>query len=438
MSKVLRFVNFTSAAGAEIRVAEFQGRKHLIVPVTALVEGVLQGINSPTPEFVPAHVIHHAPSGWNGRPVVCDHPVRNDEMVSANNPEVLEAEQFGFLFNSRAENGELLSEAWLDPDRAKLVGEKAVKICERVERKESIEISIGAFVGVLNKGGIFRGQKYGAEWESAIPDHFAMLSEGSIGACSNAMGCGIRSYVATVRTPVTETPVAKSLRERIAEFLTALTAEEKPEELDAALSNDPGDEDDGDDPAALRTECSRHNKEGVTDMTKKERVKALITSTKNAFTEADATFLEGLADDRLAQFESAEKPAEVPAKPEEKPAEKPAPVLTPEQQEEAYLQSAPQSIRDMVGRQKAADASRKTALVTALTSKVNGAYSEDELKGMSIEQLEKLATITASQTPERDFSGVAFGRRLTAADEKIPAPIGLVRTLQEKNKTKAS
>ena len=86
-----RYVNLQGATG-EIRVGTFQKRSHLVVPVVALVEGVLHPANTAQPEFVPANVIAQAPQGWNGRPVVVGHPQINNEFVSANcSPEILES-----------------------------------------------------------------------------------------------------------------------------------------------------------------------------------------------------------------------------------------------------------------------------------------------------------------------------------------------------------
>ncbi|HMI90073.1 MAG TPA: hypothetical protein VK509_01865, partial [Polyangiales bacterium] len=59
---------------AHLRTMQFESREHLVVPVIALVEGVVHAVNSDQPEYVPGTELARAPLGWNGRPVVGDHP----------------------------------------------------------------------------------------------------------------------------------------------------------------------------------------------------------------------------------------------------------------------------------------------------------------------------------------------------------------------------
>lgn len=176
-------------ATAEIRTATFEEREHVVVPVVALVEGVLHAMNSPFPELVLASEFGIAPAGWNGRPVMPDHPIRNGQPVSANAPDVLESECIGRVFNARVEATKLLMEAWIDVERAKK-SDKGVSILERIEKGEMLEISVGALVISEEGRGVHNGVRYMAVWRNIVPDHLALLSEGTLGACSNAMGCG--------------------------------------------------------------------------------------------------------------------------------------------------------------------------------------------------------------------------------------------------------
>ena len=52
----------------------FNGVEHLVVPLVALVEGVLQSSNAETPELALASEFGKHFKGWNGRPVVVNHP----------------------------------------------------------------------------------------------------------------------------------------------------------------------------------------------------------------------------------------------------------------------------------------------------------------------------------------------------------------------------
>lgn len=172
-----------------LRTAQFDGDTYLIVPVIGLIGGaVVRPLNSSGPEYVPSSVLSDLPQKWNGRPVVLDHPIEG----SANSPSVLESKRFGWLFNSRFEDNKLKFDAYLSKSKAKLVGEEAEKIISKCENKETVEISIGAYVAYEDLSGVSEsGEDYQYVWnEIASSDHLAILREGAIGACSNDMGCG--------------------------------------------------------------------------------------------------------------------------------------------------------------------------------------------------------------------------------------------------------
>ncbi len=175
---------------AETRTETFRGKEHLVIPVVALVEGVMQAVNSPVPEFVSAEVIGQAPQLWNGRAVLVNHPEVDGELVSANRPDVLEEEQIGSIFNSEEEEGKLSLEAWIDLERAAEVGGTTAETVDRIASGDTIEVSIGAFVDVKDEEGEFEGAAFEGVWTAISPDHLALLEEGKIGACSVAAGCG--------------------------------------------------------------------------------------------------------------------------------------------------------------------------------------------------------------------------------------------------------
>lgn len=189
--KVPRSLRLLGATGA-IRTTSFHGRPHVVVPVVALVEGVIYPVNADSPELVLASEFSTAPQGWNGRPIVAGHPAESGTQVSANSPAVLEARSFGTIFNTRVDGKRLLMDAWLDVERAKAVGRDAQRVVERAQAGEPIEVSVGVFVMAESKKGEYGGKPYKAIWHEITPDHLAMLDEGVLGACSNAMGCGVR------------------------------------------------------------------------------------------------------------------------------------------------------------------------------------------------------------------------------------------------------
>jgi hypothetical protein len=195
-----RFLRVTgAAAGAELRAATFEGREHVVVPVIALLgDVVVRPLGSAGPEFVPAAELASAPGGWNGRPVVPDHP----EGGTANEPHTLERQAFGRLFGTRFEGGKLRTEAWLDPERAAKVGAEAQRVIDRCRAGETVEVSVGAWVVAEKRSGTAPdGTPYDYVWHDVVPDHLAMLPEGTTGACSISMGCGAPRAAKGVEMP---------------------------------------------------------------------------------------------------------------------------------------------------------------------------------------------------------------------------------------------
>lgn len=184
--KDVRFLTLVGATGT-IRTAQFDGRDHVVVPVIALVEGVIHPVNAPTPELVRADQFINL-SAWNGRPVFAGHPTKNGVPVSGNHPEIL-ASAFGQVFNASVDGTKLRMEAWLDPSRIK-PDTAPLRVLERVQAGEMVEVSVGVYVNAQATPGEWKGRKYKAEWKGMIPDHLALLGDGQTGACSIAMGCG--------------------------------------------------------------------------------------------------------------------------------------------------------------------------------------------------------------------------------------------------------
>ena len=191
MTTVRRFVRLTGAANvAEMRTMTFEGAEHLVVPVVALIgNAVVRPMHSTGPEFVPAEELALAPGGWDGRPVMPDHPA--DGTGSANEPRTLERFRFGQLFGTRFESGRLKTEAWLDVARAERLGGDALRVIERCRGGEPVEVSVGCWVALEQVNGVSpSGTPYEFRWAGVTPDHLAMLPEGVEGACSIEMGCG--------------------------------------------------------------------------------------------------------------------------------------------------------------------------------------------------------------------------------------------------------
>lgn len=174
-----------------IRRETYNGTEHLVVPLVMLVEGVLWPSNAEGPELALAEEFGRFPAGWNGRPVVLGHPMIEGTPVSANSPSVLEEYAFGFLFNTRLKDTKLLSEAWINLDRANDLGGNFKDTVDRLEAStELTEVSTGLFSMNEDASGDYDGEEYIAIWRNIVPDHLAILPQGVKGACSVEDGCG--------------------------------------------------------------------------------------------------------------------------------------------------------------------------------------------------------------------------------------------------------
>jgi hypothetical protein len=170
------------------RTETYKDREHIVVPVVALLEGVVHAMNAKTAEFVSSDELRTA--GWDGRPVFLNHPMVKGRPVSGNNPTILEEKCIGTVFNTAMKKGKLTMEAWLDKERTQ---EIAPTLLTRIEQLEPIEISVGVFVETDDSTGEYDGKKYAGAWHDIVPDHLALLDEAQEGACSREMGCGVRA-----------------------------------------------------------------------------------------------------------------------------------------------------------------------------------------------------------------------------------------------------
>lgn len=186
-----RYVTMKASTGT-VRTETYLGRQWTVVPVVALVEGVIHAMNASDPELVKYETFSKFPEGWNGRPVFVGHPMKNGRPIPGNTPDTLEALSIGQVFNASIKKSKLVMEAWIDNERAAAVPDGPA-LLERVTAGDPIEISIGAFVDFEGPGGEYNGKEYADEWTSITPEHLALLPEGTTGACSRDMGCGVRA-----------------------------------------------------------------------------------------------------------------------------------------------------------------------------------------------------------------------------------------------------
>ena len=169
---------------AALELRTLNGREHLVVPAIILNEGVMHASNAEQPALVLAEEFGVFPQGWDGRPVVYNHPKVNGRAASANSPDVWENGVIGHLFGSSTVNKKLRTFMWLDTAKT------PAEVLQTLNDGKSIEVSTGLYTLEEQAPGTFEGKAYDMIWRNIVPDHLAVLSAGTIGACSNQDGCG--------------------------------------------------------------------------------------------------------------------------------------------------------------------------------------------------------------------------------------------------------
>ena len=154
--------------------------EHLVLPVIAAKEGVMNGL------FYPENELRGFVEAWNGVPVPIYHPSVNGINVSANSPDIEEKWNVGKFFNVHWDNA-IKGEVWINIEKAEKIGHK--EVIERLENGEMMELSTGLLCETNQSMGEFKGNKYRGIVKNIRPDHLALLPNQE-GACSIKDGCG--------------------------------------------------------------------------------------------------------------------------------------------------------------------------------------------------------------------------------------------------------
>jgi hypothetical protein len=145
-----------------------------IVPVVAVVEGVLNG------ELAPIGIFHA--NEWDGIPVVDGHPVNaKGEYIQVNESS---KEKLGYLQGTQIKEGKMIANMELGV----AVLENYPEIQTKIEAG-TLEVSTGYLARTIEQEGEFNGKAYSAIQVEIIPDHLALLTNDR-GACSLDDGCG--------------------------------------------------------------------------------------------------------------------------------------------------------------------------------------------------------------------------------------------------------
>lgn len=160
------------------------GREHLVVPVVAVVEGVLNNQLVLASEFARQPTLN----SWNGVPVPVGHPSDPyGNPISANSPEVVDKTVIGRLYRVHAQGDRLKGEIWIDVEKAERLGHGS--IVQALEAGDPVEVSTGYFAEVDQTPGQHNGERYIGIHRNIAPDHLALLPDIE-GACNWADGCG--------------------------------------------------------------------------------------------------------------------------------------------------------------------------------------------------------------------------------------------------------
>lgn len=163
-----------------------QGKEHIVVPVIMMVEGVHRGSHGPL--FHSIDELGKFPETWNGMPVVINHPEINGINISANDPDIIDGQVVGRVYNTYVDGTKLKAEAWISTEKLQAL---SAELLEQFKNGELVEVSLGMFTEEELVKGDWNGETYDAIAKSHRPDHLALLPGGR-GACSLADGCGIR------------------------------------------------------------------------------------------------------------------------------------------------------------------------------------------------------------------------------------------------------
>ena len=179
-------LTFATVKGYTVKEKQHLGKKHLVVPMVMMVEGVHNGSHGPL-----LHTIKELgkfTGSWNGIPIVIDHPTVDGESVSANTPDIIE-QAVGKVYNTKVKGKKLTSEGWLDED---MLRQTSSDVLAAVKASEQVEVSVGVYSDEEDTEGEFEGEEYNAIAINHRPDHLALLPGGT-GACSIGDGCGVRA-----------------------------------------------------------------------------------------------------------------------------------------------------------------------------------------------------------------------------------------------------
>ena len=469
-----------------IREETFEGKAQIVVPVVMMTEGVHCG--SAGAVFHSIEQLGKYPGAWNGIPVCISHPQAEGSFISANSPEIIEAQTVGRIFHTFIDGKKLKAECWIDVEKIKNVSPPTF---EMLKNMAPLEVSIGVFSDDLPEEGTWNGEDYVMVATNHRPDHLALLP-GERGACSWSDGAGIRANSKDTKEvnnldkkkqkPITTfiaTCTSEGFRATVMKIQNKLNAFDTTETMyyledcyeDGSfvysVSSVSGEtkyyeksysmEASGDvsfsaeavpvvREVKYRKFTANTAKEGVkgkmdkmTEETK-AHVDSLIESGK--FTDEQRESLESVDAELLGTFASMlivdEVAEETPvvnseeAKPTVFTKEDAIAVLhetlqTPEQ----CLSIFPEEMQDQLRSGLKLHQAQKEALITSIIG-YNKSYTEEELRTRSMDELTKMASFVPESKADFSIFGINRTQSVSTNAEKPLIPVGVVGMIEEK------
>jgi hypothetical protein len=197
--------SFLTNAAFTPKYIEYEGRDTIIVPIVLLRQTVVNDVYIDKSELVP--------QSWDGVPVTLNHPAKDGQFVSANQPDILTKYCIGRIFNSKLKGDKLTGEAWLDVEKVNAIMPELITM---IEAGKNIDVSTGYFCSDERAKGTYAGKSYNVKSHDLKPNHLAILPNEE-GACNWADGCGIRANEGNTmaKDKDNETSFFEMLKERL-------------------------------------------------------------------------------------------------------------------------------------------------------------------------------------------------------------------------------
>ena len=401
------------------RSETINNRKYTVVPVVMINEGVHTG--SAGDLFYPKEELGKTPAVWNHVPVVVYHPEINGQGISACDPEVLQKQRIGEVYNTKFDDkGRLVAEVWVEEGRAEAVDKR---VSDAIANNSMMEVSTGLFADYVDVAGVHNSETYDAIVTNIRPDHLAILPD-KIGACSISDGAGLNRNEANKnakQTPLVKNEISyETLRTKIT---SSLRATHTLSEDDYIYVEDIYSE------FVIYYNSGKYYKQGYTvkndvvtlsllpavevervfeyrevstgvyvangsvnftgmgteKMTKVQMIAALIANAASGWVEADRATLEAMPDAAVSKIHAGMATA---------------PVQNGQPDVNKFLETAPAGIRELLTNALAEQGAKKTAMINQIIANKSNRFTAEFLQTQNLEFVTNLAAMLPAQQPQ--------------------------------------